>query len=205
MVTMRPASAPRASARLAVAPRRRLGLGISLFLASTLASACSEPDETAAGAASSAVPRPARGPRGGAVPAADLDLEAMLSPVPEYEGMGRNLFAYGAARRPTDVATDREPSVDPQPREIVTLPPRQAPRPGPSARLDMKYAGFLEKTGPDGGKAKYAIFLDGNEILAGTEGEMIANRFTVVEIGLESVTVSPSGSSATQRIPLQSK
>jgi hypothetical protein len=143
------------------------------------------------------------------VPAADLDLEAMLSPVPEYEGVGRDLFAYGAARRSTDAVTDREepPSVEPEPREIVTLPPRPAPRPGPSlsARLDMKYAGFLEKTQPDGGKAKYAIFLDGNEILAGTEGEMIANRFTVVEIGLESVTVSPSGSSATQRIPLQSK
>jgi hypothetical protein len=27
----------------------------------------------------------------------------------------------------------------------------------------------------------------------------------VIEIGLESVTVSPSGSSATQRIPLQSR
>ena len=203
---MRPASAPRASARLAVAPRRWLGLGISLFLASTLASACSEPDETAAGEASSPVSSPARsGPRGGAVPAADLDLEAMLSPVPEYEGMGRNLFAYGAARRSTDAAADREPSVEPQPREIVTLPPRQAPRPGPSARLDMKYAGFLEKTRPDGGKSKYAIFLNGNEILARTEGEMVANRFTVIEIGLESVTVSPSGSSATQRIPLQSK
>jgi hypothetical protein len=34
---------------------------------------------------------------------------------------------------------------------------------------------------------------------------MVANRFTVIEIGLESVTVSPSGSSTTQRIPLQSK
>jgi hypothetical protein len=133
----------------------------------------------------------------------------MLSPVPEYEGMGRNLFAYGAARRPTNGVADFEepPPVEPQPREIVTLPPRQAPRPGPSpsARLDMKYAGFLEKTEPDGGKAKYAIFLDGNEILAGTEGELVANRFTLVEIGLESVTVSPSGSSATKRIPLQSK
>jgi hypothetical protein len=193
--------------------KRRLGLGVSLPLAATLVSAftgCSEPDETAAGEASPEVSSSARsGPRGGAVPAADLDLEAMLSPVPEYEGMGRNLFAYGAARRSTDAVTDREepPSVEPEPREIVTLPTRPAPRPGPSlsARLDMKYAGFLEKTQPDGGKAKYAIFLDGNEILAGTEGELIANRFTVVEIGLESVTVSPSGSSATQRIPLQSK
>ncbi len=186
---------------------KALVLGIPLLLAVALGSGCSKPDETAAGGVSSPVSSPARsGPRGGAAPAADLDLQAMLSPVPEYEGMGRNLFAYGAARRSTDVAADREPPIEPPPREITTLP-RQAPRPGPSpsARLDMKYAGFLEKTESDGGKSKYAIFLNGNEILAGTEGEMVANRFTVIEIGLESVTVSASGSSATQRIPLQSK
>lgn len=133
----------------------------------------------------------------------------MLSPVPEYEGMGRNLFVFGPARRAGGRTEEIEepPVVAPPPREVVTLPPRTAPRPGPSpaSRLDMKYAGFLEKTGADGVKAKYAIFLDGNEIFAGTEGETLANRFTVVEIGLESVTVSPSGSTATQRIPLQSK
>jgi hypothetical protein len=132
----------------------------------------------------------------------------MLAPVPEYEGAGRNLFAFGAARRASSQVPEiQPPPVEPAPREIVTLPPRSTPRPGgsPSARLDMKYAGFLEKTGADGVKSKYAIFLDGNEILAGAEGDLIANRFKVVEIGLESVTVSPSGSSATQRIPLQSK
>ena len=68
----------------------------------------------------------------------------------------------------------------------------------------MKYAGFVEKTGADGAKAKYAIFLDGNEILAGAEGETVANRFRVVEIGLESVTVAAAGSETTERIPLQS-
>ena len=120
--------------------------------------------------------------------------------------MGRNLFAYGPPRRPDNAIAERvEPRpVEPAPRPVT--PPTRTPRTGPSsARLDMKYAGFLEKTGPDGGKAKYAIFLDGNEILAGAEGEILANRFTVVEIGLESVTVSPTGSSSTQRIPLQSK
>ena len=142
------------------------------------------------------------------MPAADLDLEAMLSPVPEYEGVGRNLFTFGPPRRPANAEAERVEAqpVEPAPRPV---PPtaRAAPRPGPSpsARLDMKYAGFLEKTGPDGDKAKYAIFLDGNEIFAGMVGEMLANRFTVVEIGLESVTVSLLGSSATQRIPLQSK
>jgi hypothetical protein len=32
----------------------------------------------------------------------------------------------------------------------------------------------------------------------------VANRFTVVEIGLESVTVAALGTTVTQRIPLQS-
>jgi hypothetical protein len=131
----------------------------------------------------------------------------MLSPVPEYEGVGRNLFAFGAARRAGGGAQVEPPTVvAPTTPEVVTRPPRPAPRqPAPAARLDMKYAGFLEKTRPDGMKQKYAIFLDGNEILAGAEGELVANRFTVVEIGLESVTVASSGTNVTQRIPLQSK
>ncbi|MGH9332885.1 MAG: hypothetical protein ACRD21_03950 [Vicinamibacteria bacterium] len=128
----------------------------------------------------------------------------MLAPVPEYAGMGRNLFAFGAARGPMEPMVESPlPEIEP----VVEAPPvvvAPRPTPSPATRLDMKYAGFLEKTRPDGGKAKYAIFLDGNEILAGTEGEMVANRFTVVEIGLESVTVSASGTSVTQRIPLQS-
>jgi hypothetical protein len=133
-----------------------------------------------------------------------VDLEAMLAAVPEYEGTGRNLFVFGAARRGGASA-----DVLPPPVEMPVLPPpvNPAPRPPPvpaAARVDVKYAGFLEKTSPGGDKAKYAIFLDGNEILAGAEGELVANRFTVVEIGLESVTVSAQGSKATQRIPLQS-
>jgi hypothetical protein len=186
---------------------KQIGLGGRVLMAAALASACSRPDDAPA-EGGSGLSNPARGgPRAGGAPVESLDLEAMLSPVPEYEGVGRNLFAYGPPRRPANAVAERTESqpVDTTPRPAP--PPRPAPRPGPSptARLDMKYAGFLEKTGPDGAKAKYAIFLDGNEILAGTEGELLANRFTVVEIGLESVTVSPTGSSATQRIPLQSK
>ena len=183
----------------------RFGLRCLLVLLALVFS-CSGRDQTPAGEPSARPSTPSGGASRGAAEAANgLDLQAMLSPVPEYEGVGRNLFAFGAARRPA-TAERLEPPPEPPPRPVVTAPPR-APRPGSAAavRLDMKYAGFLEKTAPDGSKAKYAIFLDGNEILAGTEGETLANRFTVVEIGLESVTVSPSGSTATQRIPLQSR
>jgi len=147
---------------------------------------------------------PRRGGRAAPPIDSELDLQAMLAPVPEYEGHGRNLFIYGPDPRSTGTATPPPPP--PPTRTSQTPAPTTTPRPAPrsSPRTDVKYAGFVEKTTPTGGKAKYAIFLDGNEILAAAEGETIANRFTVIEIGLESVTVSAEGSSATQRIPLQS-
>ncbi len=141
-----------------------------------------------------------RGGRPSAPVKADLDLRAMLPPVPEYEGRGRNLFAYGPVRRATP--TRPTPTTTPGAQVRTTTIPRTAPG-RPATRVNVKYAGFVEKTETTGDKSKYAIFLDGNEIFAGAEGDTIANRFTVVEIGLESVTVSAKGSSATQRIPLQ--
>jgi hypothetical protein len=130
----------------------------------------------------------------------------MLAPVPEYEGAGRDLFSFGALLRPVEETAELSPPPMVEPREAPVIVPRPSrPSTAPVPRVDMKYAGFLEKTRPSGEKEKYAIFLDGNEILAGAEGDTLANRFTVVEIGLESVIVSPAGSSATQRIPLQSK
>jgi hypothetical protein len=179
-------------------PRQAIAI---ISLAIGLGYSCASSDAPA----SAPVERSAR-QRGGAKSAtgkADLDLRAMLPPVPEYQGQGRNLFAYGPVRR-TPRPTP-PPSPTPTPRTQVratTTISRTAPT-GTSARVNVKYAGFVEKTETTGDKSKYAIFLDGNEIFAGAEGETIANRFTVVEIGLESVTVSAKGSSTTQRIPLQ--
>lgn len=170
-----------------------VGIALALWLGAC-SSSTTTPD--APGDAGSQRPR-----AGASTNVAELDLRGMLPPVPEYEGQGRNLFAYGAARqppRPLARATTTIPST-----ASATTSIMRAPVTRPSVRVDVKYAGFVEKTEVSGAKAKYAIFLDGNEILAGAEGETIANRFTVVEIGLESVTVSAEGSTATQRIPLQ--
>jgi hypothetical protein len=133
----------------------------------------------------------------------DLDLQAMLAPVPEYEGQGRNLFAFGPIRRVPPPSLTPTTTAPPVASNTTTVPPRTVSN-GPAARVNVKYAGFVEKTEQTGQKSKYAILLDGNEILALAEGDTLTNRFTVVEIGLESVTVSAEGSSATQRIPLQS-
>ena len=170
-----------------------------ICLAVGLGTSCA-PSDAPSDAPAEASTRRRGGPASAPVKA-DLDLRAMLPPVPEYEGQGRNLFAYGPVRRPTPPRPTPTTTPRAQVRTTTTISPTATRR--PTTRVNVKYAGFVEKTEASGDKSKYAIFLDGNEIFAGAEGDTIANRFTVVEIGLESVTVSAKGSSATQRIPLQ--
>lgn len=134
-----------------------------------------------------------------------LDLEALLTPVPEYETRGRNLFAYGAAR--VQASTAPAAIVRPAVPTLTTgRPTGGTPAPaGPQGRrIDVKYAGFVEKPVEGNKKKKYAIFIDdGKYILTGAEGDSLGS-FTIVRIGVESVTVSPTGTTSTQRIPLQS-
>jgi hypothetical protein len=178
-------------------------LALALALACALVVSCTRAKTPPATRPAPPPPASERGSKSAAPPAASLDLQAMIAPVPEYEGTGRNLFAFGPDRRAAALPAEPRPT---EPPPLVAPPSRPAltPRPSAPSRLDVKYAGFLEKTRPDGAKAKYAIFLDGNEILAGAEGDTVGNRFTVVTIGVESVTVSARGTNVTQRIPLQS-
>jgi len=131
-------------------------------------------------------------------PTLGVDLESLLTEVPEYEGRGRNLFAFGAEPRPSpspsaSLATTTVPRSEPSPR--VTQQPAAPP-------INLKFAGFVETPQPGGEKKKYAVFLSGAEILTGAEGDLVANRYEIVHIGLESVTLSMRGSDATQKIPL---
>lgn len=71
-------------------------------------------------------------------------------------------------------------------------------------RIDLKFAGLVETKTLGGAIKKYAVLLDGTEILTGAEGDLVANRYRIVQIGLESVTVGVAGSNDTQLIPLQS-
>src|SRR3972149_2234027 len=127
-----------------------------------------------------------------------VDLASLLKEIPEYAGRGRKLFAFGSL-----------PAVSPPP---VTLPPTPPPPPTrtpavPTAgagRVDLKFAGSVETKTPAGETKKYAVLLDGSEILTGAEGDLVANRYRIVQIGLESVTVGVQGSETTQRIPLRS-
>jgi hypothetical protein len=66
--------------------------------------------------------------------------------------------------------------------------------------LNVKYIGNLEN--PEG--LKVAVLLtDRRELLWGQVGDVLANRFRIVKIGLESVDIQETGSEHIRRIPLR--
>ena len=67
--------------------------------------------------------------------------------------------------------------------------------------LTVKYIGSLAD---DGRGLKVAVLLnERKEVLTGGVGEVVANRFRIVSIGLESVDLQDMGSDRVQRIPLE--
>lgn len=141
-----------------------------------------------------------RGPRGQPereASSSTVDLAELVTEVPEYKGQGRNLFDFGR-----DPRTTAPPRVTPR-APTTTAPTPIRPPPTPRPRVDLKFAGFVEKTEPEGESKKYAVLLNGEEILTGAVGDLVANRYRIIEIGLESVTVGVEGSPVTQKIPLR--
>jgi len=158
--------------------------------------ACDQAPDTAATRSSSSRAGARRSRAEGSVQES-VDLASLLSEIPEYRGSGRNLFDFG--RLPVVAPTTRETPPPPrQPTTRPTAPTTSAPR------VDLKFAGYVETKTVGGETKKYAVFLDGTEILTGAEGDLVANRYKIVRIGLESVTVGVPGSNDTQRIPLRS-
>ncbi len=176
---------------------KRLGIVLSVVLLGALAG-CGEAPDTGQSDSSASRNNSRRSRKGKAGDVKEsVDLAGLLTEIPEYAGRGRNLFDYGPL---PESDTPPRPTPTPTPRTTRPAPPRTtAP-----ARIDLKFAGYVETKTAAGTKKKYAVFLDGQEILTGAEGDLVANRYKVIQIGLESVTLGVPGSDQTQRIPLRS-
>jgi len=112
----------------------------------------------------------------------------------------RDLFEFGAARG-KDTAPPPDTVFTPPP------PPPPTPTPGPPVPiaprlppLNVKYVGSLERLP---GLRVAVLLTDRNEILTGQAGEVVANRYRIVKIGLESVDLQEVGTGETRRIPLR--
>ena len=137
--------------------------------------------------------RPRSGPAPGALPVINF---ARIANPPPAPGLGsRDLFDF-ATPPPTPIPS-------PLPRAVVEAPagppPITAPTPPPLPPLNIKYIGAVERKG-----AKVAMLMtDRNEVVTGQAGELVANRFRIVKIGLESVDIQEVGSEQVRRIPLK--
>ena len=133
-----------------------------------------------------------------------IDLARIDAPRGEDVAGRRDLFAFGRAVEP-------EEDLTPPP---VVAPPVGSPgaggMPGNEAAslpvtpslppLNLKYIGSVEnKAG-----VKVAVLVtDRREVLTGQAGEVVANRYRIARIGLESVDLEDVGTGQARRIPLK--
>ena len=134
-------------------------------------------------------------------PTLRLDLLAKVQAVDASTGI-RNLFQFTTAAA---IAAARAPEpakiVPQQPVTMAQAPagPPPAPvKPAPPA-INLKYFGY---TALRQGGGKRAFFIDGDEILIGTEGDLVKKRYRVVRIGVNSVVVEDTQFNNTQTLTL---
>jgi len=146
-------------------------------------------------------------------PAARARAEALPPPVPridlarlgaeraETTAGRRDLFRFGSASLDPDAGGDETQVAQHAPEPLATPPVETsyAPAPGPPP-LNLKYLGSVENRAG----VKVAVLLtDRKEVLTGQTGEMVANRYRIARIGIESVDLEDVGSGQSRRIPLR--
>jgi hypothetical protein len=140
-------------------------------------------------------------------PVPRIDLARIDAPRGEIQAGRRDLFAFGPAEA-------EEAAVTPPPVAAVPTPPAgsggPAGMPGGGAAsgpvtpslppLSLKYIGSVEnKAG-----VKVAVLVtDRREVLTGQAGEIVANRYRIARIGLESVDLEDVSSGQSRRLPLK--
>jgi hypothetical protein len=135
-------------------------------------------------------------------PTLKLELLAKVQAV-EMQGGQRNLFQFSTPPPPPAPLKGPEPKVTPKPAaELVKeQEARKAEAPKPViVPINLKYYGYSSIRG-DG--SRKAFFLDGEDILVATEGEVVKKRYRVVRIGVSSVVMEDTQSKTQQTLPLQ--
>ncbi len=124
-------------------------------------------------------------------PTLRMDLLEKLQTV-KAEGGSRSLFEYSGSPATVAAAKIPEPKaikisrpftgpVQPAPVVAAAKPPEP-----PAPPILIKFYGFVSPKNPGN---KRAVFLDGEDIIVATEGQLIKNRYKIVRIGVNSAVV----------------
>jgi hypothetical protein len=148
-------------------------------------------------AVSLALPGATRAPRGAQGEMPRIGLDRLRQPHGGIELGKRDIFDFGPPP-PTPKPPPTPPPPVPSPPSAEELAARAAAAAPP---MNVKYIGSLAD---DERGLKVAVLLnERKEILTGGVGEVVANRFRIVSIGLESVDLQDMSSNRVQRIPLR--
>ncbi len=128
-----------------------------------------------------------------------MDLLAKLEAV-RIQGGSRSLFEFSAAPQPPEAKVIPKPKV-----QTVPLPPPPPPPPPPPQKpvappIPLKFFGYT--TASKQGNRR-AFFMDGDQILVASEGEVVKKRYRVVRIGVNSVVMEDLEFKSEQTLPLE--
>ncbi|MCC6265279.1 MAG: hypothetical protein IT169_17020 [Bryobacterales bacterium] len=134
-------------------------------------------------------------------PTLRTDLLAKLQEV-RLAGTGRNLFQFGQAPAPP---RPPEPKIIPKPVAAVPVGPDGRPVPvepvkAPPPAIPLRYFGFVDPKQVAGTRA---FFMEGEEIRIAAVGELIKQRYRVLEISPKSAVVEDTQFANKQTLAIQ--
>jgi hypothetical protein len=137
-----------------------------------------------------------------------IDLARLDVPRADVAVGQRDIFDYGQLER---AAFD--PESQPTPPPVQTTAPRPVSNPsggtqalaGGAAGLPPLNLKFIGSVGNAEGVKVAVLITERNEVLTGQSGEVVANRYRIARIGIESVDLEDVGTGQSRRIPLNGK
>jgi hypothetical protein len=142
--------------------------------------------------------RPIDATRGDIDPTLRLDLLSRLKAV-KFEPARRSLFEIGAVPPPEAAAlaaVKNRPIINPGP-----VPPQPPPPAGPPpVNIPLKYYGFVKPM--ETGEVNRGFFLDGDNVLVASEGQVLKQRYLVVELGPNTAKMEDTQMKEGQSLPV---
>jgi hypothetical protein len=137
--------------------------------------------------------------RGDIDPTLRLDLLTRLQDLQPLQG-GRNLFELGPAPQQTaNSAPIKGPVIMPKP-VASAYPQTSAQMSAPGINIALKYYGFVKPAAHN--EANRGFFLDGDNVLVASEGEMVEQRYLVVALTPSSARLEDVNMKQGQTLPV---
>jgi hypothetical protein len=112
-----------------------------------------------------------------------------------YSGTGRNIFSLTYTPPPPPIPKN-VPSA--RPKAVITLPPAPV-GPPPPPPINLKFFGTARRSnGP-----VQAFLLQGDNVYLASAGEIVAHKYKIISINLNSIQVEDLQNNNTQTLPLQ--